>query len=208
VVEMGLFSAAVLLMGWLGPNELAAHAVALQCAGTAFMIPLGLSQATTVRIGRAHGAKDAEGIRIAGWVSYGIGTGFMLVTTTVFWLMPNIFISFFLDSAKPENAAAFTLAVGYLGVAALFQLVDAGQVIGAAILRGMSDTAWPLFIAVFGYWIVGMPVAYLLGFEFGLRGLGIWYGLAAGLAVVAVILLVRFMLRERLGMVDYDKHSR
>jgi MATE family multidrug resistance protein len=198
LAEIGLFSAASVLMGWLGTNELAAHAVALQCASMSFMVPFGLSQATTVRVGLAYGARSAEGVRKAGWVSLGLTLCFMSATCLLFLLAPRAVVGLFLDASAPQNRIALELAAAYLGIAGLFQLVDGTQVVAAAALRGLSDTRAPMFLALGGYWLCGLPIAYLCGFTFGLRGIGVWIGLAVGLAVVAVVLTVRFALRTRL----------
>jgi MATE family multidrug resistance protein len=197
MAEIGLFSAAAVLMGWLGTNELAAHAIALQCASMSFMVPLGLSQATTVRVGFAYGAGSPEGVRQAGWTSIGLSLGFMSLTCALFLLLPRTVVGLFLDPAAPQNQAALELAAAYLGVAGLFQLADGTQVVAAAALRGLSDTRVPMLLALGGYWLCGLPIAYACGFFFGLRGVGVWFGLAAGLAVVAVVLTGRFALRER-----------
>lgn len=197
MTEVGLFAAAALLMGWLGTAELAAHAIALQCAAIAFMVPLGLSQATTVRVGMAFGRVNREAIHKAGWVSLVLGIGFMCITCAIFLLMPEALIGLFLDPAEPENRVPFKLAITFLGVAALFQLVDGAQVVAAAALRGLNDTKIPMIIALIGYWGFGFPVAYYCAFTLGWGGQGVWYGLAAGLAFVAVILCTRFALREK-----------
>ncbi|MCH2546445.1 MAG: MATE family efflux transporter [Alphaproteobacteria bacterium] len=197
MIEVGLFATAAILMGWLGTDELAAHAVALQCAAIAFMIPLGLSQATTVRVGMAFGQHNRPAIRIAGWVSVVVGIGFMCVTCLLFWLLPEHIIGLFLDPEKPANQRPYRLAIGFLGVAALFQLADGAQVVSAAALRGLNDTAMPMIIALLCYWGIGFPVAYYCGFILQLGGQGIWYGLAAGLAFAAVVLCTRFALHER-----------
>lgn len=197
MTEVGLFAAAVMMMGWIGTAELAAHAVALQCAAIAFMVPMGLSQATTVRVGMAYGTLDRAGIHKAGWVSLVLGTGFMCLTCGLFLLMPEALIGLFLDPANPQNTQAFKLAIAFLGVAALFQLADGAQVVAASALRGMNDTTIPMVIALLGYWGCGFPVAYYLGFVKHLGGQGIWYGLATGLAMAAIMLCTRFALRER-----------
>ncbi|WP_088348683.1 MULTISPECIES: MATE family efflux transporter [Rhodomicrobium] len=201
MAEVGLFAVAALFMGWLGTDELAAHAVALQLAAIAFMVPMGLSHAATVRVGLAHGRRSAEGVRKAGWVSLMMGTGFMALTGTLFWFAPEPLLGLFLDPADPQNQVPLALAVSYLGVAAIFQLADGAQVVSGAVLRGLSDTAMPMVIAIAGYWGIGLPVAYLLAFSFELRGVGVWLGLASGLVSVALILSVRFSLRERFGLV-------
>ncbi|MBN9363742.1 MULTISPECIES: MATE family efflux transporter [unclassified Devosia] len=198
--EVGLFSVAAILMGRLGTNETAAHAVALQLASTAFMVPLGLGMAATVRVGLAYGRGDAEGVRLAGWTAIVMGTGFMALTAALFLAVPHALVTIFLDSSDPANATALMLAATYLGIAGIFQLVDGAQVVAAHSLRGLSDTRTPMLLAIFGYWFVGLPTAYVLGFVFDLRGVGVWLGLATGLAFVAVLLVSRFALRGRLGL--------
>ena len=198
--EVGLFSVAALLMGRLGTNEVAAHAVALQLAATAFMVPLGLGMAATVRVGVAFGRGDHEGVRKAGWTALAMGTGFMSMTCLLFLALPGTLVSIFLDRTDPNNEIALGLAAGYLAIAGIFQLADGAQVVAAHALRGLSDTKIPMFLALFGYWGVGMPISYLLGFVLEWRGAGIWLGLAAGLGFVAVVLVTRFALRERLGL--------
>jgi MATE family multidrug resistance protein len=200
LAEVGLFTAAALLMGRLGTDEVAAHAVALQCASMAFMVPLGLGIAATVRVGMAYGRGDAEGIRKAGWTAFALGTGFMAITCTLFLTIGPTIVSWFLDPRVPENANALALAATFLVVAGVFQLVDGAQVVAAHALRGLSDTKIPMVLAIIGYWAVGLPVAWLLGFMADWRGVGIWIGLASGLAFVAVVLVTRFALRERLGL--------
>jgi MATE family multidrug resistance protein len=200
LAEVGIFTAAAILMGLLGTNELAAHAIALQLAAIAFMVPLGFSQAVAVRVGRAYGRGDTDGIRKAGWVALALGVGFMTVTALLFMVMPGPLVGLFLDRANPESAQTLTLAASFLVVAGLFQIFDGAQVVGGAALRGLSDTTVPMVIAIVGYWAIGFPVAYLLGFVAGLRGPGIWLGLAVGLAIVAVVLCIRFAMRDRLGL--------
>ncbi len=190
--ESGLFSAAAMLMGWLGAEALAAHAIALQLAAIAFMTPLGLSQATTVRVGIAYGRRDREALARAGWVSMGLALAYMSCTALILKFAPLPLIGLFLDRHDPANAGVIGLATGFLAVAALFQLVDGLQVTAAASLRGMNDTAKPMLMAIVGYWAIGLPVAWALGFPAGLGGVGIWLGLAAGLAVTAVALTWRF----------------
>lgn len=200
LAEVGLFTAAALLMGRLGTDEVAAHAIALQCASMAFMVPLGLGIAATVRVGRAYGHSDPNGITKAGWTSFMLGTGFMCLTGALFLTMGPAIVGLFLDPRLPENANALALAATFLVVAGVFQLVDGAQVAAAHALRGLSDTKVPMVLAIFGYWAVGLPVAYILGFVVGWRGVGIWIGLAAGLAFVAVVLVTRFAMREQLGL--------
>ncbi|MGH6659734.1 MAG: MATE family efflux transporter, partial [Sphingomicrobium sp.] len=198
-LEMGVFALAAYFMGWLGTEAVAAHAIALQLAALTFMIPLGLGQAATVRIGRALGRRDKVGIMRAGWTAWLVGVGFMGVMALAMWAIPRPLVAMFLADT-PANAPVIALAVTFLKVAAAFQLVDGAQVIGAGMLRGLHDTRWPLLFALFGYWGVGLGIGAWLAFSADWRGVGIWTGLAAGLAVVAVLMLWRWLQRERLGL--------
>lgn len=202
LAEVGMFTAAALLMGRIGTDEVAAHAIALQCASMAFMVPLGLGIAATVRVGIAFGRRDQEGIRKAGWTAFGLGTGFMLISCLAFLLFGRPIVSVFLDPQIEANANAVGLAVTFLAVAGIFQLVDGAQVTAAHALRGLSDTKIPMLLAIVGYWMVGLPTSYILGFVFGWRGVGIWTGLAVGLTFVAIVLVARFAMRNRLGLLE------
>ena len=199
--EVGLFTIAGFFMGWLGTDELAAHGVALQLAAITFMIPLGLSHAATVRVALARGRRSFEDIRRAGWVAVAMGIGFMGLAAMTFWFAPETLIGFFLDPARPENQAAFALAISYLAIAALFQIFDGAQVASASVLRGLNDTMTPMIVGIAGYWGIGLSLAYVLGFVYELRGVGVWLGLAAGLASVALTLSTRFAWRKKLGIV-------
>ena len=198
-LEMGVFALAAYFMGWLGAAAVAAHAVALQLAALTFMVPLGLGQAATVRVGLALGRADKAEITRAGWTAWVVGVGFMGVMALVMWSIPRQLVTLFLTDV-PANALAIALAVSFLKVAAAFQLVDGAQVIGAGMLRGLHDTRWPLMFALFGYWGVGLGIGAWLAFAADWKGVGIWIGLASGLAVVAVLMLARWVLRERIGL--------
>ncbi|MEE8272780.1 MAG: MATE family efflux transporter [Alphaproteobacteria bacterium] len=200
LAEAGMFSAAALLMGLISTAALAAHAIALQCAGVAFMVPLGISQAATVRVGLAAGAGDRSGVGHAGWSALALGAAFSTVPILAFWLLPEPLVDVFLDLALPATRPVAELAAAMLGVAALFQLVDGAQVIAAGVLRGLKDTKVPMVIAAFGYWGVGFPGSVALGFGLGLGGVGVWLGLALGLAASALMLIHRFHRRDRLGV--------
>ena len=198
-LEMGVFALAAYFMGWLGASAVAGHAIALQISALTFMVPLGLGQAATVRVGLAVGRGDRQGITRAGWTAWVIGVGFMGAMALGMWIFPRSLVTLFLDDV-PANAIVIGLAVSFLRVAAAFQLVDGAQVIGAGMLRGLHDTRWPLLFALFGYWIVGLGIGAWLAFGRDWRGVGIWVGLASGLAAVAVLMLVRWISRERLGL--------
>jgi multidrug resistance protein, MATE family len=208
--EVTIFNAAAMLMGWIGANSLAAHMIALQIAAISFMVPLGLNQAVTVRVGLAFGARDPEGISRAGWTAYAMGVGFMAVMALLMITAPRLLISAFIDVNDPGNAEVVSLAVAFLAFAALFQIADGAQAVASGMLRGLHDTTIPMIYAGIGYWGVGLPLGAVLAFWFDLKGNGIWLGLSAGLASVAVLLLWRWLRRARLGLTDekraFDAH--
>jgi MATE family multidrug resistance protein len=191
-------------MGLIGAAALAAHAVVFQVASMAFMIPLGLSQAATVRVGRAYGARDAAGASRAGWTALTIGLGFMVLSASTMLLFPRFLLSGFIDVAAPANADIVARAGAFLRVAALFQIFDGAQAVAAGMLRGVHDARTPMLIALIGYWGVGLPVGVLLAFATPLSGVGLWIGLACGLAFVAALLLARWRSRERAGFFPPD----
>lgn len=194
--EVGLFSAAALLMGRLGANEVAAHQIALQWAAITFMVPMGISQAATVRVGLAAGAANAAGVRRAGWIAIALGMGFMACAGLIFWQSGDWLISVFVPSpASP----VYALAVAYLAWAALFQVVDGAQAVANGSLRGVHDTTVPMLLAAGGYWLAAFPAAIWLGLFTSQRGEGVWAGLAIGLALVAVLLLWRFAVKTGRG---------
>ncbi len=203
-LEGSVFGVAVMLMGLINTASVAAHAIALQVASVTFMVPLGLAQAATVRVGIGYGRRDPQLIQRAGWTSFGMGTGFMALMAMLMWLAPELLISLFIDRDAPANNEVVSLAASFLAIAALFQIVDGAQVVGAGMLRGLHDTKVPMFFAAFGYWVVGIGVGAWLAFRQGWDGVGIWTGLATGLGIVAVLMLVRWSMRERLGLLPQD----
>ena len=190
--EAGLFSASALMMGWLGTVPLAAHGVAIQVAGAVFMVHLGLSQAVTVRVGRAWGGGDRAGVARAAAAGAALSLGAVVLATALYLGAGPWIVSAFVDPADPAAPEILRLGARLLVLAALFQLVDAGQAMALGMLRGLQDTRVPMIYAVLGYWAVGIPASYVLGFPLGLGPDGVWLGLTVGLAVVAVALAARF----------------
>lgn len=198
--ETTVFNASAFLMGLIGRDSLAAHAVAIQIAALVFMVPMGIGQAATVRVGIAYGRADWAGVGRAGWLALGIGTGFACCAAALLILAPRLLVSAFLDLSDPANGHTAALAVSFLAVAALFQLADAAQAVGAGVLRGVQDTRVPMIFALIGYWVVGIGVGTLLAFPGGMAGVGIWLGLASGLSAAALLLVARWSLRDRLRL--------
>lgn len=200
LAEAGLFSAATIMIGWLGTIPLAAHGIALQIASMAFMVPFGLSQVATVRVGYALGQANSQAITFASRAVIFLALGFALCSAAVFVITPEPLIRFFLDPDDQNISAVTSYAIGLLYMAAVFQIVDGLQVVTAGILRGLSDTKIPMIIATISYWPVGLSVAWFLGFKLEFGGAGIWAGLASGLACAAILLLYRFNRRQILGL--------
>lgn len=190
--EVGLFAASAVMMGWLGTIPLAAHGIALQMASLTFMVHLGLGNAATVRAGNAYGRSDAPHLARGAWVVTVMSLVVSVVTVGFFIAFPEFFIGIFILDDDPARAEILSIGAGFLLMAGLFQLADGTQVIALGTLRGVQDTRLPMVYAAFSYWIVGVPTGYLLCFVLGWQGIGIWAGLAIGLAVAAALLNWRF----------------
>jgi MATE family multidrug resistance protein len=201
-LEVTVFNASAFLMGRLGRAELAAHAIAIQIAALCFMVPLGIGQAATIRVGLRFGQKDSAGVARAGWLALSLGAAFAAATAAILIAMPRALMAIFLDVTDPANDHVVALGMSFLTVAALFQLVDCTQAIGAGVLRGLHDTRIPMIFAAIGYWGIGILLGGYLAFWTTLRGVGVWLGLAAGLLVVAALMVSRWTMRARLQLVS------
>jgi MATE family multidrug resistance protein len=197
LLEIGVFSFAAIVMGWMGALAVAAHAIALQLASMAFMVPMGIGQAATARVGLAIGAGDRAAAALAGWVAIGISAAWMAGSAMLLVAFGERIAWGFLDPRHPEAAATAALATKLIMVAALFQMADGVQAVAGGALRGLKDTAVPMLLAGFGYWVAGLPLGLLLGFTAGLGPLGVWLGLAAGLFLVAGLMTARWQARSR-----------
>ncbi len=195
VFEVAIFNISAFSMGKLGTEELAAHVIALQIASSCFMVPVGLGQAATIRVGLANGAGDRAGVARAGSAALVLALGFAALTALMMVSVPELLISCFIDITKPENAKVIPLAISFLVCAAIFQFGDGTQVVGASLLRGVRDTKVPMLIAAVGYCGLGLPLGLGLAFLTPLRGVGIWTGLATALSLVAVAMLWRWTKR-------------
>jgi MATE family multidrug resistance protein len=193
-VEVGVFLAAGILIGLLGTAALGAHQLVLNCAGISFMVPLGVGQAATVRVAYELGAGRALAARRAAFAALALGIGFMSATAVVLWTVPGAIISAYIDIADPANRATVEIARRLFAIAALFQVFDGMQTIAAGALRGYKDTMVPMLLAGFGYWGAGFGGGWLLAFPLGYAAVGLWWGLALGLAVVAILLTLRLHL--------------
>ena len=201
LAETALFSAAAVMIGWIGVVELAAHGIALQNATMSFMLHIGMAQAATVLTGGAYARRDGDGLReiaMAGLTVSGVlAAGAICLLLT----MPAALVSVFLDPADPMKGAILAAGVVLVYMAAVFQLADGVQVMLISLLRGLQDTRVPMWLATFSYWGVGAPLGYVLAFPVGLGAVGVWAGLAGGLSCAA-LLLWRRLWRQALPAVD------
>ncbi|MDK3073163.1 MATE family efflux transporter [Sedimentitalea sp. JM2-8] len=200
VSEVSLFSASALMMGWLGTVPLAAHGIVVSIAACTFMVHLGLSNVATIRAGNAFGRQDRAHLARGAEVVTALSLGFAAVTILLFLLLPEPLMSLFMEPDNAQRPAILAIGVGLLAIAALFQLVDGAQAIALGLLRGVQDTKVPMIMAVLSYWVIGIPTSYLLGFVWGMGGIGVWLGLVTGLACAGVFLMLRFW-RRALGKV-------
>ncbi len=190
-VEAGLFLATGMLAASLGQVVLAAHMIALSVASVTFMVPLAISQAANVRVATESGAGRPAAARRAGIVAILLGAGFMAASALTLSLVPRVIVDLYI---APDAATAGAVALGasLLRVAGVFQLFDGTQVVAGGALRGLQDVRVPMVLATFGYWGIGFWAGWVLAFRCHLGAVGLWWGLCAGLAVVAVCLTVRF----------------
>jgi len=198
--EVGLFSAASFLMGWVGVIELAAHGIALQVASLTFMAHLGLASAATILAGKAYGREDLAELRSGSIAAAVMILLWSVITSTIFVVFGAPIVSLFLDINEPARDQIISYGVVLLIVAALFQFVDGIQVLAISLLRGIHDTAVPMYITIVSYWAIGLPVAYILGFVVNWQGVGVWLGLTSALACAAVAMTWRY--RSLLAKLD------
>ncbi|UCH26362.1 MAG: MATE family efflux transporter [Trueperaceae bacterium] len=194
--ESSLFSITALLMGLFGATALAAHQIAIQTASITFMVPTGLAIATSVRVGQAVGRRDPVGVTRVGTIGVGLSVAVMCFPSLLYWLAPDLVISLYLGAPTPETTEVRQLARTFLGIAAMFQIVDGIQVSAIGALRGLKDTRVPMLLTLVAYWLLGLPTSIGLAFGLKLGGPGLWFGLVVGLTVAAIFLLERFR-RER-----------
>lgn len=192
-IEYGAFAFVGLLMGWLGTEQLAGHQVALNLASLTFMVPLGVGAAAAVLVGNAIGRHDPGAARRLAGAALACGTVFMALSAITFIAIPAQ-----LAALYTTQAGVLFLATRLIPVAGIFQVFDGLQVVSGGILRGAGDTRVPMLINVVAYWVLMMPLCLFLGFRTSLGAVGLWYGLAAGLGVVALLLLLR--IRRTFGM--------
>ncbi|MBB6325485.1 MATE family multidrug resistance protein [Algoriphagus iocasae] len=187
IFEVSAFSTAAIMMGWLGVNALAGHQIAINLASISYMMAAGLSTAGMIRVSNQIGKGNFKAMKEAGMVVYAMAMIFMFTTALIFVAFKDFLPTLYIDD--PE---VVSLSASLLVIAGFFQLSDGAQVIGLGVLRGMEDVKIPTLVTLVAYWVIGLPLGYLLAFNFGFAEKGIWYGLLIGLSVTAFLLYFRF----------------
>ncbi|WP_337872973.1 MATE family efflux transporter [Ignavibacterium sp.] len=190
--EVGAFSFAVIMIGWIGPNELAAHQIAISLASVSFMGVLGISQAGGILVGNAVGEQNINLTRKNGFIAILLGMVWMSASGLLFITFRN-----YLPYIYIRDEAVIQIASQLLAIAALFQLSDGIQAVGIGILRGLTDVKGPTLITFIAYWIISLPIGYILGFTLNLGVVGVWIGLLIGLSCSALMLTIRFNYKSR-----------
>lgn len=190
--EISAFSGAGILIGTIGKIEQASHFTALSLAAFTYMLASGIANAATIKTGNNFGAKDYKSLRLSAIASYHIVIVFMSFTALIFMLANN-----YLPFIYTSDPTVIGIAAQLLILAGFFQLFDGTQVVGLGVLRGLGDVNMPTFITFLSYWVIGIPVGYLLGFQFGMGVKGIWYGLTFGLLTASILLFIRFQNRTK-----------
>jgi MATE family multidrug resistance protein len=192
IFEVGAFSSAVIIVGWLGTKQLAAHQIAINLASISFMMTLGISSAGAIRVANAVGKQDIKEVRKAGFTAVVLGASLMASCGVIFIVLRK-----FLPSLYISDPTVISYASSLLIIAAIFQISDGTQAVGIGILRGLTDVKIPTVITFIAYWVIALPVGYLLGFTFHLQVVGVWIGLLIGLTSSATMLTIRFNQRSR-----------
>ena len=201
----GFFIGAVFVIGAFGTEAIAAHMIAIQLPHISIMIPMGLSQAATVRVGHAVGRRNVEAAYRAGWTATAMTVCFMIMMSVVVMLVPEAFVKLFIDASRPESVDVMNLAVSFLVLAAFFQIADGIQEVMYGALRGLNDTVIPMLIAGISYWGVGLATGVWLAFSHDLQGVGLWLGFIFGLSCAAILLgwrFYRFFKRQHLPSIQ------
>jgi MATE family multidrug resistance protein len=184
LLEIGAFGAAAMLAGRLTPAALAAHQIALNCASLTFMVPLGIASASAVSVGQAIGARNPRLARSNGYIGIGLACVFMTCAAIAFVSVPRQILSFY-----SNNQGVLNLGVKLLAIAALFQLFDGIQTVATGALRGLGETRLPMIVNFCGYWVLGLPIGYVLCFREGFGITGLWWGLTLALILISTVLL-------------------
>lgn len=199
--EVATFSLAVVIVGWLGEDRLAAHQIAINLASVTYMMATGISSAAAIRVGASVGRASREGVFRAGVSAFLLAISFMSLAAILFLSANEWLVSLYIR----DNPAVMRIAASLVVVGGFFQLSDGVQVVALGSLRGLSDVNIPTIITLFAYWVVALPLSYVLAFTFRLDAIGVWIGLWSGLSLAAVFLTIRFF--RRVNRTDFTNRS-
>ncbi len=191
-MEVTMFALVSLLMGSLSTVAVAGHQVAINFSAMTFMVPFGLSTAITTRVGNAIGKRSINEARRRGFVGIALATFFMSITAIIMFAIPDLITGIY-----TQNEAVQQVAISLLYMAAIFQISDGLQVSSYGALRGLKDTTIPMYVNLFAYWVVGLPLGYYLGITLNYGPQGLWMGLIAGLTVAAIFHNMRFFMMTK-----------
>lgn len=186
--EIAAFSASGIIIGWIGKNEQAAHHIALNIASITYMIATGISSAGSILVGDSLGRKHKTDLIRSGKSALILGILFMASSAIILSSFSKVIVGLYIEDITVAGMAVYLILI-----AAVFQLSDGIQCVSLGILRGIEDTKIPTFITIISYWIIGIPVGYILAFKFGWSLYGIWTGLLIGLTFSATMLSWRFI---------------
>lgn len=192
VMEAGAFAFAAFMVGWIGVSEIGAHQISLNIAATAYMIATGIGAAATVRAGNAFGSKNIALVKQAVLANLFLVLTYNLFTASVFLVFGNFICRLYTD-----DPSVIEVATSLLVIAAFFQISDGLQVVLIGILRGISDVQIPALTVIFAYWVIGLPLGYVLAFSFGFGAHGVWYGLLIGLTIISFVLVMRLFVKVK-----------
>lgn len=187
IFEVGAFSAAAIMVGWTGAIPLAAHQIALNLSAITYMTSTGIAAAGTIRIGNQLGRKDIPTLRRAGLTCFIMAAVMMAGFGAVFIIGKSVLPAIYVDDPEVIGVASLLLVI-----AAFFQISDGVQAVGLGVLRGLADVKVPTIVVMIAFWLISIPLGYVLAFPLGMKAQGIWYGLLTGLSVAALMHLYRF----------------
>jgi MATE family multidrug resistance protein len=187
IFEVGAFSAAAIMIGWLGAMPLAAHQIAMNLSAVTYMMSTGIAAAATIRIGNQLGKKDIKTLRMAGFTCFVMAAIFMAFTGIGFILGKDFLPTFYSDEI---DVIKYTSSL--LVIAAIFQISDGVQAVGLGVLRGISDVKVPTLITFLAFWAMSIPIGYVLGIKLEYGAQGVWVGLLVGLTVAGLLHFLRF----------------
>jgi len=187
IFEVGAFATAAIMVGWISAESLAAHNIALNLSAITYMASTGLAAAATIRVGNQVGLKDKVNIRMAGFSLMGMVAVFMAICGVLLILLRDLLPALYIENMEVRSIASVLIII-----AAAYQISDGLQAVGLGVLRGLTDVKVPTIVTFVSFWIIAIPLGYVLGFTLEMGVNGVWYGLCVGLTLAAIFHIWRF----------------